>query len=208
MKTAKKIFSLAAASLIICGGVSIDRAACADELRLLTPGVAYAADVQPWVDDVNEATADDTMVYKVYIGKPVKDFIADFSKREAWRRIEDKDIVIFEKNQTGYREAIYVFPQKENPDLIGEYRINFFVTKEEMADEIYMQAEKNFRYNFGKPSIKKGMSNMTWFLSDIFCISVEYNEYDPRLPVAKGYPYAISIHRSVGDYSKYFQSRK
>ena len=161
-----------------------------------------------YLEDVNMATADDTMVYGIYVGKPIEDFVASFDKKKEWHAIPDDDIIIYEKKGSGYREAIYVFPNAQNPELIGDYRINFFVTKEEMADEIFMLAEKNFSYNFGRPSIKRGMFSMTWFLSSTFRIMVEYSEYDPRIPVAQGYPYAISIHRSEGDYSKFFKYRK
>ena len=166
----------------------------------------YAADASYW-EDVNESTRDDTIAYGIYIGKPLQPVLDEYRQKK-WKRIEREGAIIFECDKKDYILSVCLFPQQENPAYIGKYRIKFYVKTQEMADEIFMRAEKNFSYNFGRPSIKKGMANMTWFLSDSFGIVVEYNEYDARLPMVKGYPYEITITRENGDYKKFFEARK
>ena len=40
-------------------------------------------------------------------------------------------------------------------------------------------------------------------------VTVEYNEYDARMPIVRDYyPYEVVIRRDVGDYKKFFQAIK
>ena len=112
------------------------------------------------------------------------------------------------QKKNGYMIGIAVHPNTLDKNLVGSYRVRFYAKTQAEADEMYMRAEKNFSYNFGRPSVKKGTSNMTWFLNDSFAIIVEYNEYDPRLAITEGHPYEIVIKREIGNYSQFFQKKK
>ena len=172
----------------------------------LMPGTVQADQVPAWQADVDEATRDDTMAFGLYIGKPIQSFI-DSCKAQGWERIPSEKAVFYLTKKNGYMMGIAVHPNALDKNLIGSYRIRFYAKTREEADEMYMRAEKNFSYNFGRPSLKKGMSNMTWFLNDSFAIIVEYNEYDPRMSITMGYPYEIVVKRDIGDYKKFFQTK-
>lgn len=197
----KKILALALVSMALCGG-SVPYGASV----LPSFGVAQAAETKPvWQEDIDEATRDDTMAFGIYIGKSMDAFISDFQKR-GWTRADENGAVVFTKKYTDYAMMVAVHPHSEKKTLVGNYRIRFYGKTRDIADEMYMRAEKNFAYNFGRPNLKRGTSNMTWFLNDSFSIVVEYNEYDARMPLVKRFfPYEIVIKREVGDFSKFFR---
>ena len=205
MKRKKKIAAFLGALLFLQVG-----AACqvgdrnAGDSFSLAPGIVHAETVPVWQADVDEATRDDTMAFGLYIGKPIQAFIDDCTAK-GWERIPNEKAVFFRTKKDGYMMGIAVHPNASAKDLVGSYRIRFYAKTQEEADEMYMRAEKSFSYNFGRPSIKRGMSNMTWFLNDSFSIVVEYNEYDKRMPITEGYPYEIVIKRELGDYKKFFE---
>lgn len=208
MKRKKKIAAFLGALLLLQVG-----AACqvgesnAGDSFFMVPGIVHAEQEPAWLADINEATRDDTMAFGLYIGKPIQAFIDDCTAK-GWERIPNEKAVFFRTQKDGYMMGIAVHPNALDENLVGSYRVRFYAKTGEEADEMFMRAEKNFSYNFGRPSIKKGMSNLTWFLNDSFSIIVEYNEYDPRMPITQGYPYEIVIKRELGDYKKFFESQK
>ena len=174
---------------------------------LLSPAIVHAEKEPAWQADIDEASRDDTMAFGLYIGKPLQSFIDDCTAK-GWERLPSEKAVFFRAKKDGYMIGIAVHPNTLDKNLAGSYRIRFYAKTENEADEMFMRAEKNFAYNFGRPSIKKGMANMTWFLNDSFAILVEYNVYDPRMPITEGYPYEIVIKRDIGDYKKFFEPGK
>ena len=176
----------------------------------VTPWVqtaAAAASEEAWREDINEATRDDTMAFGVYIGKPLQQFIDDFQSK-GWKKTDNYGGPFgFQKKKGDYMIAVAVYPHGENKNLVGNYSVRFHIKDQDTADSMYMMAEKNFAYNFGRPSVKKGNNNMTWFLNDTFSLIVEYNEYDARMPLVKDFPYEIVIKRQMGDFKSFFQAK-
>ena len=208
MKRKKKIAAFLGALLFLQVGVGCQVGERnASDSFFMVPGIVHAEQEPVWLADINEATRDDTMAFGLYIGKSIQAFIDDCTAK-GWERIPNEKAVFFRVKKDGYIMGIAVHPNALDANLVGSYRIRFYAKTGEEADEMFMRAEKNFSYNFGRPSIKKGMSNLTWFLNDSFSIIVEYNEYDPRLTITQGYPYEIVIKRELGDYKKFFESQK
>ena len=177
---------------------------------LFAPHTAQGAEAEEpvWQKDIDEATRDDTMVYNIYVGKPMQSVIDELTQK-GWKQEPSDNGIFYVKRKNGYIQGIALHPNASDKNIIGNYRIRFYAKDRDTADEMYMRAEKNFSYNFGRPSIKKGMSNNTWFLNDSFAIIVEYNEYDPKMPLVKNfYPYEIVIKRETGDYKKFFEAGK
>lgn len=209
MKTMKKtlaltgaIMSLYAGGMLFAGNESID--AC---MTSVLPAV-HAAEKAAWQDDIDKATRDDTMAFNIYIGKPIQTCIEEFEKN-GWTRVAEESTIFYIKNKGDYFLGIALHPNKSSKELVGSYRIRLYAKTQDMADEMYMRAEKNFAYNFGRPSIKKGTTNATWFLNESFSIVVEYNEYDARMPIVRDfYPNEIVIKREIGDYKKFFEATK
>ncbi|MBR3456695.1 MAG: hypothetical protein IKH16_00840 [Selenomonadaceae bacterium] len=169
---------------------------------------AQTAGQDVWREDINEATRDDTMAFNVYIGKPIQACIEDFQKN-GWEHAPNESGVFYTIQKNDYIYGIAIRPHKANSSLVGNYSVRFYAKTREMADEMYMQAEKNFAYNFGRPNVKHGTTNATWFLNDSFSVTVEYNEYDARMPLVEHfYPYEVVIKREMGDYRKFFVPTK
>lgn len=161
-----------------------------------------------WLPDIDEATIDDTMAFGVYIGKPLQTYMDDF-KRKGWKINNSYSTAIaFQKDKGDYLIAVAVYPHENNKNLAGNYSVRFHVKDRNTADEMYMRAEKNFSYNFGRPSIKRGTNNRTWFISDTFSLLVEYNEYDARMPLVQKFPFEIVVKRQTGDFKRFFQARQ
>lgn len=201
-----KIFTLLGTAFFLQAGIPGDEESVPlrfEDGPLLTAGIAHGEDLPAWRYDVDEATRDDTMAFNIYIGKSMQSFLDDF-KKDGWTRMKDDNAVLFMKEKKGYMMIVAVHPHKDNKNLVGNYRIRFFTKTREDADEMYMRAEKNFAYNFGRPNVKKGTSNVTWFLNDTLSIVVEYNEYDTRMALVRGYPYEIVVKRDMGDFRKFF----
>lgn len=187
----KKILPIFLFLLLLCGTVS-------------AKDVSYVND-----KDINEASADDTRAYNIYIGKTIADVDAAFAELPGWeKRPHDKAARMYHRKGNDYVENVYVYAMSYNKDVVGSYRISYFTKTKEAADDIFYNTTKNFSYIIGSPSIKRGMSSAEWFINDTLKISVEYMEYDPRLPVAKNYPFEIAIKRISGDYHKFFQPSK
>ena len=209
MKNFQKTFVLAAAFMSLYAGSACWSGQEAVEGSAPWLATAQAAEQEEaWRSDVDEASRDDTMAYNIYIGKSLQACIQDLEK-QGWKRVEGEEIPFYTKAKNGYLHAIALHPHPDHKDLVGSYRVRFYVKDRELADEMYMRAEKNFSYNFGRPSIKRGNMNETWMLNDSFAIVVEYNEYDVRIPIVQEfYPYEIVIKREMGDYKKFFEGRK
>ncbi|MBQ9377634.1 MAG: hypothetical protein IJU05_07535 [Schwartzia sp.] len=175
-------------------------------LMLVFGGTALATDGTYMDDkDVNEASGDDTMAYRIYIGKAVSEVDETFSGLPGWeKRPHDKAVRMYRRQGPDYIESVYIYGQPYNEEVVGSYRISFFTRTKEAADDIFFNTTKNFAYNLGRPSIKRGSVSEEWIVSDSFKISVELVEYDPRLPVSANYPFEISIRRTSGDYHKFF----
>ncbi|MBE6101127.1 MAG: hypothetical protein E7200_03350 [Selenomonas ruminantium] len=203
MKTSKKICALLGTFLLL----QTTAAYTGGEEPFLTTSTAWAADyVAPdWLEDIDEATRDDTIAFGIYVGKPIQTVVDDLAKK-GWQRKDNNNTVIMLKKKNGYMQLIALHPHGKDNNLVGNYRIRFYAKDSATADEMYMRAEKNFSYNFGRPQVKKGMANATWFLSDSFAIMVEYNQYDPRMPLIKdAYPNEIVIKREMGNYKAFFE---
>ncbi len=156
--------------------------------------------------DVNEASSDDTMAYRIFIGKAIREIDAEFAERPGWERLPyDRAARMYRRQGGDYMENVYLYAQSYNEEIVGGYRISFFTKTKAAADDIYFNTTKNFGYILGRPSVKRGGVSEEWILNDHFKISVEYAEYDPRLPVAKVYPFEISVRRMSGDYRGFFQ---
>ena len=197
----KKILAAAVASLALLGG-----GLCLESGMPMASGVALAAEAEipVWQADIDEATRDDTMAFGTYVGKPMQAYTEDFRNR-GWTLLDEKGVVAFTTKKQDYAIMVVAQPHPMNKNIVGNYRIRFYGKTREMADEMYMRAEKNFSYNFGRPNVKMGTANMTWFLNDTFSIEIEYNEYDPRMPLVKKYfPYEVVIKRTMGDFGKFF----
>ena len=208
MKRQKKIVALLGTTLLLHLGAAYQVGDMnADGSFFMAPAIAHAEKEPVWQADIDEATRDDTMAFGLYIGKPIQAFIED-CEAKGWERIQSENAVFFLEKKNGYRMGIAVHPNALDKKLVGSYRVRFYAKTRDEADEMYMRAEKNFSYNFGRPSVKKGVSNMTWFLNDSFSIVVEYNEYDARMPIMQGYPYEIVVKREIGDYKKFFAPQK
>lgn len=200
MRNMKKNIALAGVALLLAGGI----AAPGDHHGTVCPSLysaAYAAE-PTWLDDVNAASEDDTLAYGLYIGKPIQDVIGSF-QGNGWKRADQGSKVIFTRNRGDYIQMIAIHPHAGNSNLVGSYRIRFHVKDKTQAENMYMQAEKNFSYNFGRPTFSKGTDNRTWVLNETFAIIVEYNEYNPKLPATKGHPYEVVIKREMGDYGQF-----
>jgi len=157
--------------------------------------------------DVEAASFEDAVALQIYEGKPLAEVKAQFEADAGWKRLPHRKAALCYKHLgKGYCEVINIYSMPEQPELVGDFRVAFYTREREMADEIFMQAEKNFSYNLGRPSIKRGMLSYSWLLSKNAMISVEYVEYDTRLPVAD-YPFEILVNRQHGDYSGYFVSK-
>lgn len=184
----KKIFLAVLALMLVFGGTTLARDG------------SYMDD-----RDVNEASGDDTMAYHIYIGKAVADVDDIFSRMPGWeKKPHDKAVRMYRRQGADYIESVYIYGQPYNEEIVGSYRISFFTKTREAADDIFFNTTKNFGYNLGRPSIKRGTVSEEWIVSDSFKISVEFVEYDPRLPVAENYPFEIAIRRLSGDYRKFF----
>ena len=177
-------------------------------LLLFVTASVSAADVSYREDkDVNEASSDDTMAYHIYIGKAVSEVDAEFAKRPGWeKRSHDRAVRMYRRAGGDYIENVYLYAHPDNAEVVGSYRISFFTRTKAAADDIYFNTTKNFGYILGRPSVKRGGVSEEWILNDPLKISVEYTEYDPRLPVAKDFPFEISVRRMTGDYSGFFRS--
>ncbi len=160
--------------------------------------------------DLEAATFEEQLAYKIYRGKLISEVEADFTKDAKWTRLKHKSAALHYKRNAGkdYYEKLYVYAQPDHPELVGDFRICFYTKKLDMAENIFMAAQKNFSYNLGRPSIKKGGNSNTWFLDKSSRILVEFSEYDPRLPIATEYPFEIAIYRQYGDYSAFFMPPK
>lgn len=200
----KKTFATTAALLSLCAG-----SACWTEPAPAPwVPVAQAAEAPEWQDDIDKAAWDDEEAFNISIGKSMADSVALLQK-DGWKRVQNEDTVFYIKKKIDYYLTIALHPDKSAPNKVGSYRIRVYAKTQELADEMYMRAEKNFSYNFGRPNVKKGTTNGTWFLSDTYAVTVEYNEYDARMPIVKDYyPYEVVIRRDVGDYKKFFQAIK
>ena len=177
--------------------------------ELCAPRAAQAAEyVEPdWQKDIDEATRDDTMAFGIYVGKPIQAVVDDLTKA-GWQRKDNDKAVMMMKREKDYIKMIALHPHGQDKNIVGNYRIRFYAKDVATADEMYMRAEKNFSYNFGRPQVKKGMTNVTWFLNDSFAIMVEYNQYDPRMPAVKtAYPNEIVIKREMGNYKTFFEEK-
>lgn len=205
MKSVKKtlavtgaIMSLYAGGMQIAGNEATE--ACMDSWQ----PVACAAEKQEWQDDIAKATRDDTMAFNVYIGKPIQACIDELQKNGFVHAPNEPGIFYITK-KNDYMYGIFIRPHQTHNDIVGSYSIRFYAKTSAMADEMYMQAEKNFSYNFGRPNVKQGTNNAIWFLNESFSVTVEYNEYDPRMPLVKYYyPYEVAINREIGDFKKFF----
>lgn len=175
-------------------------------LMLVFGGAALAKDGTYMDDkDVNEASGDDTMAYHIYIGKAVADIDEVFAALPGWeKRSHDKAARMYRRQGADYIESVYIYGQPYNEEVVGSYRISFFTRTKEAAEDIYFNTTKNFAYNLGRPSIKRGSVSEEWIVSDSLKIGVEIVEYDPRLPVSAKYPFEVSIRRTSGDYRKFF----
>ena len=209
MKTMKRAFALAGAAMTMYAGAMCvnDCAALETSLFPALPA-AQAAEIEAWRPDIDAATQDDTMAFNVYIGKPIKACVEDFLSN-GWTHAPNEPADFYIKKEKDYIYGVFIRPHVANKDLVGNYSIRFYAKTREMADEMYMRAEKNFSYNFGRPNVKQGTMNSTWFLNDTFSITVEYNEYDPRMPLVQNYyPYEVAITREMGDYEKFMVPAK
>ena len=176
---------------------------------LLAFGAVAGAEQADYLDDkdINEASADDTMAYHIYIGKRVTDVDVYFAGLEGWQeRSHDKAVRLYQRQGRDYIEDVYLYPYPGNAEIVGSYRVSYFTRTKEMADAIFRNTIKNFSYILGRPSVKRGTDSAEWIVSDSLKISVECVEYDQRLPVARNYPYEIAIRRQSGDYSSYFRA--
>ncbi len=183
-----------------------------------TMSAAYAAEnsspiwtaAESYRKDLESATFEEQLAYKIYRGKLISEVEADFTRDVEWIRLQHKHAALHYKRNAGkdYYEKLYVYAQPDHPELVGDFRVCFYTKKREMAEDIFIEAQKNFSYNLGRPSIKKGGSSYTWLLDKNSLILVEYSEYDPRLPIAAEYPFEIAIYRQYGDYSAYFMPAK
>ena len=200
----KKTFATTAALLALCAG-----SACwTGPAPAPWVPVAQAAEAPEWQDDIDKAAWDDEEAFNISIGKSIADSVALLQK-EGWKRVQNEETVFYIKKKVDYYLTIALHPDKSAPNKVGSYRIRIYAKTQELADEMYMRAEKNFAYNFGRPSIKKGTTNATWFLNESFSIVVEYNEYDARMPIVRDfYPNEIVIKREIGDYKKFFEATK
>lgn len=206
MKTMKKSLALAGTLMSLYAGTAFfaGSESCTESWL----PVACAETQEVWRGDINEATRDDTMAFNVYIGKPIQACIEDFQKN-GWEHVPNESGVFYTIQKNDYIYGIAIRPHKANSSLVGNYSVRFYAKTREMADEMYMQAEKNFAYNFGRPNVKHGTTNATWFLNDSFSVTVEYNEYDARMPLVEHfYPYEVVIKREMGDYRKFFVPTK
>ena len=209
MKSVKKtlavtgaIMSLYAGGMLFAGNESNE--ACTSSWQ----PVAHAAEKQVWQDDIAKATKDDTMAFNVYIGKPIQTCIDELQKAGFVHAPNEPGIFYITK-KNDYMYGISLRPHEAHNDIVGSYSIRFYAKTSDMADEMYMQAEKNFSYNFGRPNVKQGTTNAIWFLNENFSIKVEYNEYDPRMPLVQYYyPYEVAIKREIGDFKKFFVPAK
>ena len=199
----KKNFAATAVLLALCAG-----SACwTGPAPAPWVPATQAAEAQEWEDDIDKAAWDDEKAFNISIGKSIADSVALLQK-EGWKRVQNEDTVFYIKKKVDYYLTIALHPDKGAPDKVGSYRIRIYAKTQELADEMYMRAEKNFSYNFGRPNVKKGMTNVTWFLNDSFAIMVEYNQYDPRMPAVKtAYPNEIVIKREMGNYKTFFEGK-
>lgn len=197
----KKLSALTGALLVCAGTVMFSPAASAGEGPLWSAASTYRQDA--------EATSfEEAFTYKLFTGKPIKDAVADFDRMEEWKRIpHSKAAAAYERQGKGYYEIMYIYPQSDYPDLIGDFRISFYVKEKAMAEEIFAQIAGNFLSTLGRPGIRRGSSSYIWLLSRDSRIVVECMEYDPRLPVASSYPFEIVINRQHDDYSGYFEDK-
>ncbi len=168
---------------------------------------ALAADVSYRDDrDVNEASSDDTMAYRIYVGKSIREIDSEFAQREGWEaRPHDRAARTYRRIGGDYMEIVYLYAEPYNQDVVGAYRVSFFMKTKAAADDIFFNTMKNISYILGRPSIRRGDVSAEWFLNDRLKLTVDYTEYDTRLPVAKEYPFEIAIRRTGGDYKKFFQ---
>lgn len=206
----KKIMSAIGAGLALYVGSALPASFgdVADNPAVAAVQISVAEAAEPsWKEDIDEATRDDTMALGVYIGKPMKAFMDEF-KSKGWKEQHtygEGKAIAFQKNKGDYLIAVAAYPYGENKTLVGNYSVRFHVKDIHTADEMYMMAEKNFAYNFGRPNIKRGANNMTWFLNETLSLIVEYNEYDARMALVKGFPYEIVVKRQMGDFKHFFQ---
>ena len=205
MKTMKKTLAVTGAMMsLYAGGMLLAGNASLENCTHAWQPVANAAEKQEWVDDITKATWDDTMAFNVYIGKSIPACIEELQKNGFVHAPNEPGIFYITKKKD-YMYGIFIRPHEAHNDIVGNYSIRFYAKTREMADEMYMQAEKNFSYNFGRPSVKQGTTNAIWFLNETFSVTVEYNEYDPRMPLVQYYyPYEVAINREVGDFKKFF----
>lgn len=205
MKSMKKTLAVTGAVMsLYAGGMLIAGNESMEAPTSLCQPIAHAAERQEWQDDVAKATKDDTMAFNVYIGKPIQACVEEL-KKDGFVHAPNEPGIFYIKKKTDYIYGIFILPHATHSDIVGNYSIRFYAKTSEMADEIYMQAEKNFSYNFGRPNVKQGTTNAIWFLNENFSITVEYNEYDPRMPLVQYYyPHEVAINREIGDFKKFF----
>lgn len=203
MKKIKKTITLAGISLLLCSGAQTVGTGT-ENLPDLLPALcktAYAAS-PAWLEDVDSASSDDTIAYGIYIGKPMQSVVDEFLGK-GWTRTDEDSKVVLTKNKGRYIQLIVLHHHTSNKDLVGSYRIRFRVKDKTEAEDMYMHAEKNFSYNFGRPTFTKGSDNRTWVMNESFAIIVEFNEYNTRIAAAKNYPYEVVIKREMGDYKQF-----
>lgn len=196
----KKILILSGA-LLLSASAPAASPACATEAPLWAANTTYRQDVEA-------TTFEEALACKIFTGKPIADVIADFDQMEGWKRIPHRNAAAaYEHQGKGYYEIMYIYPQPDYPDLIGDFRISFYVKKQAMADELFGKLSRNFLKTLGRPGIQRGTSSYIWFFDQYSRLMVEYLDYDPRLPVASSYPFEIVINRQHDDYSGYFQDK-
>jgi len=205
----KKILAATCAAVALQLGSALPvtpwEAACAPSPVLAVPVAEAAAS---WHEDIEEATKDDTMAFGIYIGKPLQTFIDDFTSKGWQRNNNYGKTIAFQKDRGAYLIAVVVHPHENNKNLVGNYDIRFHIKDRNTADEMYMMAEKNFSYNFGRPNVKRGNDNRVWFINDTFSLLIEYNEYDPRMSLVKNFPYEVVVKRQTGDFKRFFQAKQ
>lgn len=201
MKKMKKMIALAGMTMLLYGGAQGPAADNYTEALPFLCSRAQAAE-PAWLDDINAASSDDTMAYGIYIGKPIKEVIDAFENK-GWTRADQGEKVIFIRDKGNYKQMVAIHPNISNADFVGSYRIRFQVKDKTEAEDMYMHAEKNFSYNFGRPTFTKGSDNKTWVLNESFAIVVEFNEYNAKIAEAKDYPYEVVIKRELGDYKQF-----
>lgn len=204
MKSVKKTLAVTGAIMsLYAGGILFAGNESTDVTSSWQP-IAQAAEKQEWQADITEATKDDTVAFNIYIGKPIQACL-DELKSKGFVHAPNEPEMFYIMKKKDYIYGILLSPHETYSDTVGFYSIRFYAKTSQMADEMYMQAEKNFSYNFGRPLVKQGTTNATWILNESFSVTVEYNEYDPRVPLIQYYyPHEVVISREAGDFKKFF----